>query len=118
MLAFLRGNILVVFNFHHGASYTDYGVLVPPATKWRHLFDTDEVRFGGQGRVERGRVYEPRLVYDDTRGEIVQQIGLYLPARTAIALCRVRCMENGRCLRHGEGQRQDGADKVERRIVE
>ena len=89
VLAFLRGSILFVFNFHHGASYTDYGVLVPPATKWRHLFDTDELRFGGQGRVERGRVYEPRLVHDGARGEIVQQIGLYLPARTAIALCRV-----------------------------
>ena len=88
VLAFLRGGLLFVFNFHHSASYTDYGVLVPPATEWRHVFDTDETRFGGQGRVERGRLYSPRLVFDGSHGEIVQQIGLYLPARTAMVLRR------------------------------
>ena len=49
---------------------------------------TDETRFGGQGRIERGRLYSPRLVFDGSHGEIVQQIGLYLPARTAIVLRR------------------------------
>ena len=90
VLAFLRGSLLFVFNFHCTASYTDYGVLVPPATKWRHVFDTDERRFGGQGRVERHMEYSPRLVFDDSRGEIVQQVGLYLPARTAVVLRKVR----------------------------
>ena len=89
MLAFLRGSLLFVFNFHCTASYTDYGVLVPPATKWRHVFDTDESRFGGQGRVARHLEYSPRTVFDDSRGEIVQQIGLYLPSRTAIVLRRL-----------------------------
>jgi 1,4-alpha-glucan branching enzyme len=78
---------LFVFNFHHSSSYTDYGVIVPPATRWRHLIDTDEVRFGGQGRIARGGMYEPMLV--SARGEIVQQIRLYLPARTAVVLSRI-----------------------------
>ena len=90
VLAFLRGSLLFVFNFHPAASYTDYGILVPPATKWRHVFDTDERRFGGQGRVERHLGYSPRTVFDDSRGEIVQQVGLYLPARTAVVLRKVR----------------------------
>ena len=87
VLAFERGGLLFVFNFHPTASYTGYGVLVPPATSWRHLLDTDESRFGGQGRIERGAVYTPELVPD--RGELVQQIRLYLPARTGIVLRRL-----------------------------
>ncbi|MBR2940761.1 MAG: alpha amylase C-terminal domain-containing protein, partial [Kiritimatiellae bacterium] len=89
VLAFVRGNFLFVFNFHPTRSFTDYGVLVPPATKWRHLFDTDEVRFGGQGRIQAGADYGPALVYDSNHNELVQQIRLYLPSRTAVVLGRV-----------------------------
>ena len=86
VLAFVRGDLLFVFNFHPTASYTDYGVLVPPASRWRHLFDTDETRFGGQNRIASGQDFDPVLVKD--RGELVQQVRLYLPARTAIVLKR------------------------------
>jgi len=86
VLAFVRGDLLFVFNFHPVNSYTDYGVLVPPATTWRHLFDSDEVRFGGQGRVAAGQEFVPAVVPD--RDELVQQIRLYLPARTALVLKR------------------------------
>ena len=88
VLAFARGDFLFAFNFHHSASYADYGIMVPPAAKYRHLFDTDEVRFGGQGRIRKGTLHEPYLV--PARGELVQQIRLYLPSRTAIVLKRVR----------------------------
>ena len=88
VLAFLRGDLLFAFNFNPTQPFTDYGILVPPASKWRHLFDTDEVRFGGQGRVQAGAVYEPALVHDSNHNEIVQQIKLYLPARTAVVLKR------------------------------
>ena len=89
VLAFVRGDLLFVFNFNPTQSFTDYGILVPPASKWRHLFDTDEVRFGGQGRIQAGVVYEPALVHDSNRNELVQQVRLYLPARTAVVLKRV-----------------------------
>ena len=88
VLAFIRGDRLFVFNFHPTQSFTDYGILVPPATRWRHLFDTDEVRFGGQGRIQAGATYEPTLVHDSNHNELVQQIKLYLPARTAVVLKR------------------------------
>ena len=86
VLAFVRGNLLFVFNFNPVRSFEDYGILVPPASDWRHLFDTDEPRFSGQGRIEPNRVYAPVLV--PYRGELVQQVRLYLPARTAIVLKR------------------------------
>ena len=89
VLAFVRGNLLFVFNFHPTASYTDYGILVPPASDWKHLFDTDEPRFGGQGRIQPGVTYAPALVFDANHNELVQQVKLYLPARTAMVLARV-----------------------------
>ena len=89
VLAFVRGNLLFVFNFHPTASYTDYGILVPPASDWKHLFDTDEPRFGGQGRIQPGVTYAPALVFDANHNELVQQVRLYLPARTAMVLARV-----------------------------
>ncbi len=89
VLAFLCGDFLFVFNFNPTRSFTDYGILVPPATKWRHLFDTDELRFGGQGRIAADGMYEPELVRDAERNELVQQVRLYLPARTAVVLRRV-----------------------------
>jgi 1,4-alpha-glucan branching enzyme len=75
---------MFVFNFHPSNSYTDYGVIVPPATKWKHFFDSDEERFGGQGRIAAGQDYEPRLV--EEKCELVQQVKLYLPARTVTVL--------------------------------
>jgi 1,4-alpha-glucan branching enzyme len=86
VLAYVRGDLMFVFNFHPTQSYTGYGVIVPPATSWKHLFDTDETRFGGQGRIEKGGEYLPELV--DNGKELIQQIKLYLPARTAIVLKR------------------------------
>ena len=86
VLAFTRGDLLFAFNFNPTKSFADYGVIVPPATKWRHLFDSDEERFGGQSRIASGGEYIPEMVED--RGELVQQIKLYLPARTAVVLRR------------------------------
>ena len=87
-LAFTRGDLLFVFNFNPTTSFTGYGVIVPPATRWRHVLDTDEVRFGGQGHVSGGMLYDPVLV--EHGGELVQQIRLYLPARSAVVLKRAK----------------------------
>ena len=88
VLAFIRGELIFVFNFSPTRSYTDYGVIVPPATKWEHLFDSDEIRFGGQGRIAAGQRYEPQLV--KSGDELVQQLKLYLPARTVTVLRHVK----------------------------
>ena len=87
VLAFMRGNKIYAFNFNSVRSFDGYGITVPPASSWRHVMDTDEPRFGGQGRIAGGGVYEPTLVECD--GELVQQIRLYIPARTAIVLSRI-----------------------------
>ena len=82
-LAFWRGGLVFVFNFSASQSYSDYPVLVPPGS-YRRVLDTDEVRFGGQGRIAARQTFfsEPSVVGN----ERVDHIRLYLPARTAIVL--------------------------------
>ena len=74
---------MFVFNFSASQSYSDYPVLVPPGS-YRRVLDTDEVRFGGQGRIAARQTFfsEPSVV----DSERVDHIRLYLPARTAIVL--------------------------------
>ena len=87
VLAFYRGGFVFVFNYSPARSYTDYGVLVPPGGRYKLLFDSDDVRFGGQGRIAAGQEFCPQNVVQGD--EIVQQVKLYLPARTAIVLERI-----------------------------
>ena len=87
VLSFVRGDLMFVFNFHPTESYSGYGIIVPPATKWRHVLDTDEPRFGGQGRICPAQVYEPEMT--EMKGEIVQMAKFYIPSRTAIVLARI-----------------------------
>ena len=87
VLAFYRGGLAFVFNFDPARSYSDYGILVPPGGMYRLLLDSDEVRFGGQGRIAAGQEFWPANVVQGD--EIVQQIKLYLPARTALVLKRI-----------------------------
>ena len=86
VLAFYRGGYVFVFNFDPSHSYSDYGVLVPPGGTYRLVMDSDEVRFGGQGRIAAGQKFWLQNV--ERGDEIIQQIKLYLPARTALVLKR------------------------------
>ncbi|MCQ2391889.1 MAG: alpha amylase C-terminal domain-containing protein [Kiritimatiellae bacterium] len=87
VLAFWRDGLLYVFNFDPVRSYTDYGVMVPPGGgTYRIVLDTDDVAFGGEGRVAKHQRFFPENVMKGD--EQIQQIKLYLPARTALVLAR------------------------------
>lgn len=82
ILAFQRGEYLMVFNFNPTQSFTGYGIPLE-ASKWKVLLDTDELRFGGQGRIEHGMTYYTRPSAGLTSQHF---LNLYLPARTAMIL--------------------------------
>ncbi|SMD00988.1 1,4-alpha-glucan branching enzyme [Desulfocicer vacuolatum DSM 3385] len=84
MIAFFRGKLLFVFNFHTDSSYTNYLIPVPPG-RYGMLLDTDEKAFGGQGRLSRGQVHftTPSTVPGDIDNHF---LSLYLPTRTAVVL--------------------------------
>ena len=86
VLAYLRGDLLFVFNFSPTRSFTDYGLLVPRGT-YHEVLDTDCTRFGGQGLVDASVNHYtcPDPLY---RRERKEWLKLYLPARTAMVLKR------------------------------
>ena len=87
ILAFSRGRLMFVFNFHSSQSVTDYPVAAPPGGRFRLLFSSDDEPFGGQGRIAPGQEFFPA---EETRGnEKAAFIRVYLPCRTAMVLERV-----------------------------
>ncbi|KAK9820161.1 hypothetical protein WJX72_006858 [[Myrmecia] bisecta] len=46
-----RGPLLFIFNFSPFKDFEGYKVGVPEAGKWRVVLDSDDVKFGGKGRV-------------------------------------------------------------------
>lgn len=83
VLAFSRGPVTAVFNFHADRSLVDYPVPAPPG---RHelILDTDALRFGGQGRIAPDQVFLTRSrVRNNVRED---RILLYLPARVALVV--------------------------------
>ena len=82
VLAFKRGNLVFIFNFHPEKSYTDYRIEVRPG-KYLTALDSDAAQFDGFARVDSGVAH----FTIDENGKYYLQ--LYLPSRTAQVLkCR------------------------------
>jgi 1,4-alpha-glucan branching enzyme len=92
VLAFGRGDLVFVFNFNPTRSFSDYGFLVPRGS-YKTVLDSDSIEFGGYGRIddklEHFTLMDP--LYKKVRKEWLK---LYLPARSAIVLKKVR--QNGK----------------------
>ena len=82
VVAYIRGELLFVFNFNPTVSFTDYGI--PVKGKYRIVLDTDDPAFGGFDRIDRKPAY-----FSIRKGDrnIISQplyLYLYLPSRTGI----------------------------------
>jgi len=84
ILAYMRRNLVFVFNFNPVKSFTDYGLLVPEG-EYEVALDTDATQFGGFGlsddAVHHFTQYDA-LYAKDKKG----WLKLYIPARTALVL--------------------------------
>jgi 1,4-alpha-glucan branching enzyme len=87
IIAFERGDLVFIFNFHSTHSVTDYSIMVPPGKPYIVALDTDEEHFGGQNRISQDQVFN--LIPDMRGNEMVTTIKIYLPCRTAMVLKRV-----------------------------
>ena len=85
IITFERAGYVFVFNFSPSNSYPDYWVTVPRTGAYRVAFSSDEARFGGWDRISKDTRYRASIHPD---GNAKMQI--YLPARTALVLKRVR----------------------------
>jgi 1,4-alpha-glucan branching enzyme len=77
VLAFMRGKLFFVFNFHPQNSYRDYGLKLPFAASWSVLMNSDDAAFGGFDRNRKEQ---------EIRSLENHQIRLYLTNRTAMVL--------------------------------
>jgi len=86
VIAFIRGDLLFVFNFHPSLSFTDYGIPVPG--RFRIVLDTDDQLFGGFNRIDRKPLY---LSIKKGERNIINAplyLYLYLPSRTGLVFKR------------------------------
>ncbi len=87
ILAFMRGDMLFVFNFNPEHSFSDYGILAPEG-EYAVVLDSDDTEFGGFGNNDDSTHHFTRhdeLYAKDGKG----WLRLYIPARSAFVLRRL-----------------------------
>ena len=84
ILAYMRGDLIFVFNFSPTRSFTDYGFLVPTGS-YDVVLNTDAKEYGGNGLADDTIThltnYDPAYV-----AEHKEWLKLYIPARSAVVL--------------------------------
>ena len=83
ILAFDRGGLVVIFNFHPTASLTDYAIEAP-RQRYALALDTDERRFGGHGRLQPGQSYH--AIAEAGQGVKHRAVRVYAPCRVGMIL--------------------------------
>ena len=84
VLAFMRGDLVFVFNFNPFKSFDGYGILAPGGS-YRTVLSTDRPEYGGYGNVDES--VEHLTVSDPLYAPHgVEWLKLYLPARSAMVL--------------------------------
>lgn len=84
ILAYMRGNLLFVFNFNPSRSFPDYGFRVPEG-KYKVLLNTDSTTFGGFGLTDDN--VEHFTEFDSTLKPFGKGwVKIYVPARSAVVL--------------------------------
>lgn len=84
ILAFMRKDLLFIFNFHPFKSFTDYGILASKGS-YKTVLNTDSYTFGGYGLIDESIEHFtiPDPLYKKEKKEWLK---LYLPARSAQVL--------------------------------
>ena len=84
ILAYMRGDLIFIFNFNPTKSFTDYGFLVPIGA-YDVVLNTDSTKYGGNGFADDSIThltnYDPLYMADRK-----EWLKLYIPARTAVVL--------------------------------
>ena len=88
ILAYMRKDLIFVFNFSPNKSFTDYGFLVPKG-EYEVVLNTDSVEFGGFGLADDTvrHFTMPDPLYKKERKEWLK---IYIPARSAVVLRKVK----------------------------
>ena len=88
ILAFMRGDLIFVFNWNPTRSFEGYGFLAPEG-EYEVVLDSDALGYGGYGLVD-DKIHHftsPDPLYKPSGKGWLQ---LYLPARTAMILRKIK----------------------------
>jgi len=85
IIAFEKGDLLFIFNFHPSKSFEHYRIGTKWASEHKILLDTDESRFGGHNRLIYGHNNFFPIIREkwNNRPNYIQ---LYIPSRTAMVI--------------------------------
>ena len=86
IIAFSKGDLVYVFNFNPTHSPTDFFLPVHTVGpgKYRAIFSTDDLDFGGMDRISKNYDYYTKVVKDHGLG-----FNIYIPSRTAVVFRKV-----------------------------
>lgn len=83
LVVFDRASCVFIFNFHVSKSFADYKIGCAHPGKYKVLLCTDDVEFGGQGRVSASGEYFSTPTQWHNRPHSLQ---IYVPSRCALIL--------------------------------
>lgn len=84
ILAFMRGDLVFVFNFNPVKSFSGYGILAPGGS-YETVLSTDRKEYGGYGNID--ETIEHLTQHDPLYAPAGKEwLRLYLPARSAMVL--------------------------------
>ena len=93
-----RAGLFLLFNWHADKSVVDYKIEVPPG-EYEHLMNTDELRFGGHGRIAPDQRFS--AVPTVEQNVLHHRLSVYLPCRTALVVRRLHKSSVGTAGRTG-----------------
>lgn len=83
LMAYRKGESVFLFNFNPNRSFSEFALPTDCQGDFRVVFDSDEIDFGGQGRISREVIYSTRkLPSRKNRDGVV----IYSPSRTVLVL--------------------------------
>lgn len=83
LLAFRKGGLVFLFNFNPCESFSEYELPTDEKGEYKIVFNSDEKKFGGQGRIAKDYIY-----HTETLKQKVGKTGIiiYSPSRTVLVL--------------------------------
>ncbi len=88
VIAYQRGDLIFIFNFHPNSSYTDYGMLVEPG-EYKVVLNSDNSKYGGFNLVDESvSHYTLDNVESNAPGKL--WLKLYIPSRCCFVLKKIK----------------------------
>lgn len=86
IVAFERGGLVFIFNFHPDKSFTDYRIGVDVPGDYRIILSSDAKEYGGWERVDVSK--SQFLTTPESWANRGNYIQVYIPTRTALVLAK------------------------------